>query len=66
MENAKFSDTQILREINLRDSRSSKSAILTHLEDLNLKIDEFLAISEGSKASNSKFRASKTAKNGKF
>ena len=30
-----FSITQILREINFGDSRSAKSAILTHLEALN-------------------------------
>ena len=36
------SDTQILREINFRDSRSAKSAILTHLELLNFDFCEFL------------------------
>ena len=30
-----FSITQILREINFGDSKSAKSAILTHLEALN-------------------------------
>ena len=30
-----FSITNILREINVRDYRNAKSAILTHLEDLN-------------------------------
>jgi len=30
-----FAITQILREINLEDSRSAKSAILSHLEALN-------------------------------
>ena len=30
-----FSTTQILREINFEDSRSAKSANLTHLEALN-------------------------------
>ena len=38
-----FSITQILREIKFGDSRSAKSAILTHLEALNF--DHFYAIS---------------------
>ena len=33
-----FSVTQILREINLEDSRSAKFAILTHLEALNFDV----------------------------
>ena len=37
-----FSITQILREINLGDSRSAKSAILTHLESLNFDLYECL------------------------
>ena len=36
-----FSITQILREINLWNSRSAKSAILTHLEALNWDFYEF-------------------------
>ena len=36
-----FSITQILREINVVDSRSAKSAILTHLEPLNCDFQEF-------------------------
>ena len=36
-----FSPTQILREIDFRNSRSAKSAILTNLEALNF---EFYAI----------------------
>ena len=35
-----FSITQILREINLGDSRGAKSAILTHLEALNFDVNE--------------------------
>ena len=31
-----FTATQILREINFVDSKSAKSAFLTHLEALNL------------------------------
>ena len=37
-----FSNIQILREINFGDSKSAKSAILTHLEDLNFDFYEFL------------------------
>ena len=34
--------TQIFREIKMEDSWSAKSAILTHLEALNLDVYEFL------------------------
>ena len=37
-----FSITQILREIKFGDSTSAKSAILTHLEALNLDFHEVL------------------------
>ena len=37
-----FSITLILREFNFGDSRSAKSAILTHLEALNFDFDAFL------------------------
>ena len=37
-----FSITQILREIAFRDFRSTKPAIFTHLEAVNLDFDEFL------------------------
>ena len=37
-----FSIIQILREINFGDSRSTKAAILTHLEALNFASYEFL------------------------
>ena len=37
-----FSITQILRENNFGYSKSAKSAISTHLEDLNLVLYEFL------------------------
>ena len=37
-----FSITQILREINFGDFTSAKSAILTHLEVLNLAFYEIL------------------------
>ena len=41
----KFQDfciTEILREINLWESRGAKSAIFTHLEDLNFDFYDFL------------------------
>ena len=37
-----FCVTQILREINFEDSRSEKSAMLTHLEALKLDFYEFI------------------------
>ena len=46
-----FSIAQILREIKFGDSRSAKSAILTHLEALNLNFYDFFP-----------FRAPKIAK----
>ena len=42
MHRVDFSITQILREINFGDTRSAKSAILTHLEALNIDFYEFL------------------------
>ena len=36
-----FSMSQILREINFRESRNAKSAILSHLEALNFDFNEF-------------------------
>ena len=37
-----FSITQTLREINFGESKRAKSAILTHLEDLNFDFGEIL------------------------
>ena len=37
-----FSDSQILREINFRDSRSAKSAISTHFQTLKFDFYDFL------------------------
>ena len=37
-----FSPTQILREIDFRNSISAKSAFLTHLVALNFDLNEFL------------------------
>ena len=61
-----FSITQILREINFGDSKSAKSAILTHLEALNYDFIEFLHFWEAEIDQNNKFRAPKIAKKGSF
>ena len=37
-----FSITQILREINFEDSKSAKHTITTHLEVLNIDLNEFV------------------------
>ena len=42
-----FSFTQILREINFEESRSAKSAILTHFEALNFDFYDVFALFEG-------------------
>ena len=42
-----FSITQILREINFEDSWSAKSAILTHLEALNIDVHNSLDFFKG-------------------
>ena len=39
-----FSITQILREINISDSRSKKSAILTYLESPKAKNNQIIKI----------------------
>ena len=51
--------TQILREINFGDSKSAKSAILTHLEALNFDLNEFLHFWEAEIDQSNKFRAPK-------
>ena len=63
-----FSVTQILREINFEDSRSSKSATLTHLGALNFGFQEFLYFLKAEvyrinkMAKDSSFRTSKFCK----
>ena len=42
--NFSITQSQILREINFRDSTSEKSAILTHSEALNLDFHEFFEL----------------------
>ena len=53
--------TQILHEINLEDSRSSKSAILTHLKAQNF---EFLHFLKAAMHQISKIQSPINAKNG--
>ena len=57
-----FSVTPILREINLWDSRSVKSAILTQLEALNFDFYELLHSLKAEILHISKFRAPKMTK----
>ena len=57
-----FSITQILREITFGDSRSAKSAILTHLEALNFDLYEFLHFLKTEMYQNYNFRDFKIAK----
>ena len=47
---------KILREINFGDSRSAKSAILTHLEALNFDFCEFLHFLKAEIYKSTKFR----------
>ena len=63
----KFHDfliTQILREINFRDSRSAKSAILTHLEALKYESYKFLLFLKAEIYQIYKIQRPKIAKNG--
>ena len=57
-----FSITQILREINLGDYRSAKSAVLTHLEAPNSDFYEFLHFLKAEIYQIAQFRAPKIAK----
>ena len=61
-----FSITQILREINLWDSRSIQSAILTHLEALNFDSYAFFACLEVEIFQMNKIQSPKNSKNGSF
>jgi len=58
-----FSITQILREINFRDFRNAKSAILPHLEALDFDFYAFLKVELTKLA---KFGALKMAKTSVF
>ena len=61
----KFQDfciTQILREISFEDSKSAKSAILTHLEALNFNFHDFLYFLKAAIYQMNKFTALKMAK----
>ena len=57
-----FSITRILREINIGDSKSAKTAILTHLEALNFNFREVLHFLKAEMYQNHIFRAFKIAK----
>ena len=57
-----FSVIQILRETNFGDSKSAKSAINTHLEDLNLAFYEFLHFLEAGIYQINKIQSPKMAK----
>ena len=57
-----FSITQILREINCRDFKSVKLAILTHLEALNFDFYGFLHFLKLKMTKLTEFRAPKMAK----
>ena len=57
-----FSMTQILREINFRDSISAKFAILTYLGALNFDVYEFLHFLKAEIYQEDNFRALKIAK----
>jgi len=61
-----FSINQILREINFWNSRSAKSAILTHLEALNFDFYEFLHFLKAEIDQKLRCRVSKLAKSGIF
>ena len=61
-----FSITQILREINLGDFRSAKSAILTHLEALKFDFNEFLHFLKAEFYQINKIQSPKNGKNGRF
>ena len=58
----KFSDTQNFREINFRDFRGSKTAILAHVEALNFDFCEFLHFGKAEIYPNHEFIAPKIAK----
>ena len=60
-----FSITQILCEINYRDSKSAKSAFLTHLEALNFDFYEYLHWKAATYQIN-KIQHPKTGKNNNF
>ena len=61
-----FSISQILRKINIEDFRSAKSAILTHLEALNLDIYDFMHFKNTEIYQIKKSKSPKTGKNCTF
>ena len=61
-----FPITHILREINFRDSRSAKSAILPHLQTLNFDSYAFLYFLKAEMYQNSKIQSPKNGEYGSF
>ena len=61
-----FSITQILHEINFGDPRSAKSAILTHLEVLNIDFYEFLHFLKAENYQNNQIQSPKNCKSDSF
>ena len=61
-----FFITQILRENNFGESRSAKSAILTHLGALNFDFYDFLHFLKAESNQINKFHCPKNGKNGNF
>ena len=66
MKIAEFSVTQILREINFRESRSVKSAVFTYLEALNFNFYKFLHLLKAEIYQISKIQSPKNDKNYSF
>ena len=61
-----FSITQILREMIFWDSRSAKSAILTHLEALKFDFNEFLHFQQAEIQQINIFQRPQNGKNSTF
>ena len=61
-----FPITQILREINIGDSRSAKAAILTHSEALNFDLYELLHFLKAEIYQNNIIQSPKNCKNCSF
>ena len=61
-----FSITEILREIKFGDSRSAKSAILTHSDALNYDFYEFLHFLKAEIYQTNKMQSPKNYKKGIF
>ena len=62
----KFPATQIFREINIRDLKGPKTAILTHLEAMNFDFLSIFVFSEGWNLPKTKIQRPWNCKNGIF